>query len=103
MFLTNTKEAIVFYLLILQIYINLKQKILKTILCVYERFEEIFQLITSKNRLNGCLYDFSVDYKAYNISNIIAIHKYYIYVIYIIYKYKETSYKMMFELKCLLH
>ena len=29
-----------------------------------------------KNRLNGCVYDFSVDYKAFDNSNIIAIHKY---------------------------
>ena len=29
-----------------------------------------------KTILNGCLYDFSVDYKAFDMSNIIDIHKY---------------------------
>ena len=35
--------------------------------------------------LSGRLYDFSVDYKAFETSNIVAIHKYYIYILYILY------------------
>ena len=29
-----------------------------------------------KTRLNGCVYNFSVDYGAFDISDIIKIHKY---------------------------
>ena len=29
-----------------------------------------------KTGLNGCVYDFSVDYRAFDTSNIIDIHKY---------------------------
>ena len=31
---------------------------------------------TEKQGLNGCAYDFSVDYRAFDTSNIINIHKY---------------------------
>ena len=71
--------ATVFYLLMLQKYINSKQKILKQkyILCIYEIFQEIFQLITWKKIvLNEHVYDFSVDYRAFYTSNIIDIYRY---------------------------
>ena len=64
------------YLLILQKYINLKQdsEIKKKIPYVKEIFQEMFQLITwKKTGLNGYVYDFSVDYRAFDIIN---IHKY---------------------------
>ena len=37
----------------------------------------MFQLVTGRKAgLNGCVYNFSVDYKAFDTSNIIDIHKY---------------------------
>ena len=54
-------EAIVFYLLMLQKYINSKQSSANNM---------------KKTRLNGCVYNFSVDYKTFDTSDIIDIHKY---------------------------
>ena len=54
-------EAIVFYLLMLQKYINSKQSSANNM---------------KKTRLNGCAYNFSVDYKTFDTSDIIDIHKY---------------------------
>ena len=78
-------EATVFYLLMLQKYINSKQKILKKKYpYVQEIFQEIFQVTTPKKKkkkpgLNVCVYNISVDYRdyrAFDTSNIIDIHKY---------------------------
>ena len=54
-------EAIVFYLLILQKYINSKQSSANNM---------------KKTRLNGFVYNFSIDYKTFDTSDIIDIHKY---------------------------
>ena len=54
-------EAIVFYLLMLQKYINSKQSSANNM---------------KKTRLNGCVYNFSVDYKTFDTSDITDIHKY---------------------------
>ena len=66
--------AIVFYLLMLQRYINSKQKILKKKkhpLCSGNILGDF-----SANNMNECVYDFSVDCKAFDISDITNIHKY---------------------------
>ena len=34
------------------------------------------KIIIIKKRLNGCVYDISVDHRAFDTSNIIDIHKY---------------------------
>ena len=73
-------EAAVFYFLMLQKYINPKQKTLKEkkIPCVQEIFQAIFQpIIWEKTGLNGCVCNFSVYYRAFDTSNIIEIHKYF--------------------------
>ena len=54
-------------------------EIKKNIPCVWEIFQEIFQLINLKKKkagLNKFVYNFSVDYKAFVISDITNIHKY---------------------------
>ena len=74
--------ATISFLLMLQKYINLKQKTLKqkSIPSVSEIFQKIFQLLTWKKKkqtgLNGYMYEFSVDYRAFDTSNTINIHKY---------------------------
>ena len=66
--------AIGFYLLMLQKYIKNTRK--KNPLRL-EIFQEIFQPITWKKAgLNGCTYDFSIDYRSFDPSNVIDIHKY---------------------------
>ena len=85
-------EETAFYLSIIQKYINSKQKILKpkNIFCAQEIFQEIFQPITwKKAELNGCAYDFSVDYRDFDTNNIINIHKYLM---------KKKNYKILFGL-----
>ena len=71
-------KAIAFYLLMLQRYINSKQKILKWKNIINKKiFLKIFQLIAwKKTGLNGCVYNFFVDYRAFDTSNIIDINKY---------------------------
>ena len=69
-------EALIFYSLIQQKYINSKQKKLNCIHCVQETFQIISQLITWKTRLNRNVYDFSIDYNIIDASNIINTHKY---------------------------
>ena len=72
-------RATFFYLLMLQKYINSKRSILK-----WKKLPLFFGNISGdfsansmkKARLNGCLYDFSVDYKAFHISHITNIYKY---------------------------
>ena len=71
-------EQIVTCLLMVQKFINLRQNILKLWQLHYA--EEIFlktgQLIISKNVLNGYVYDFSVDYDATHVDDIVDIHNY---------------------------
>ena len=43
-----------------------------------------------KQQVKWVLYGFFVDYKAFDTSNIITIHKYCVCIIYIIYKYEKT-------------
>ena len=40
-------------------------------------FRKFFSQQNEKTGLNGCVYDFSVDYRAFDTSNIISIHKYF--------------------------
>ena len=39
-------------------------------------FRKFFSQKHKKAELNGCVYNFSVDYRAFDTSNIIDIHKY---------------------------
>ena len=68
--------ATVSYLLILQKYINPKQKILKYTLCLGNIPGDFSANNIEKQGLNGCAYDFSVDCRVFDTSNIIDIHKY---------------------------
>ena len=71
-------EQIVVYLLMVQKLLNLKQKILKLwhILCVQETFQNWSVDNMKKTGLNGYVYDFSVDYDAIPMNDILDIHKY---------------------------
>ena len=71
--------AIDFYLLMLQKYTNLKQKILKQKkhpLCLGNVSVDFSANNMIKTGRNGSLYDFFVDYKKIDTSNIVDIHKY---------------------------
>ena len=59
-------ETIAFYLLMVQKFFNLKQKILKkSISLVFRKhFKRIFVDYIKKTGLNKCFYDFSVDHDA---------------------------------------
>ena len=68
-----------FYLLMLQKIYQFKAKnseIKKNSLCLKNISEDFSDNNTKKTRLNGCVYDFSVNYKAFDISDITDIHKY---------------------------
>ena len=72
-------EQIVIYLLRVQKFINLKQKILtlEQLYHVYETFKKTDQqIIYKKAGLNGYVYDFSVDYDAIAVDDMLDIHKY---------------------------
>ena len=72
-------EQIVIYLLRVQKFINLKQKILtlQQLYHVYETFKKTDQqIIYKKAGSNGYGYDFSVDYDAIAADDILDIHKY---------------------------
>ena len=57
-------------------------------------FQKIFQQVTwKKTGFNGHIYDFSVDYDAIDVDNILDIHKY------LIKKKKMTQYNKMFFVK----
>ena len=67
------------YLLMLQKYINSKQKILeqkKYSLCLGSISGDFSANNMKKTGLNGCVYNFSVDYRVFDNNNIIDIHKY---------------------------
>ena len=68
-------EQIVIYLLLVQKFINLKQKILKL-----QQVNISIDWSTDnmkKTDFNGYIYDFSVDYDATDIDDIKDIHKYF--------------------------
>ena len=73
----NGSNSFVFVNTIKIYHSKAKYSEIKDIPCVQEIFQEIFQVITwKKTGLNGCVYNFSVDYKAFDISDITNIHKY---------------------------
>ena len=65
----------VFYLLMLQVYINFLHE--KYSLCLGNILGDFSANNLKKTGLNGCLYDISVDYRLFDTSNI-DIHKYFI-------------------------
>ena len=69
--------AIVFDLLMLEKYINPNLKVLKTKISLMCRkyLGDFSANNMKKSGLNGCVYDFSVDYRAFYSSDIINIHK----------------------------
>ena len=68
-------EQIVIYLLMVQKFTNLKQKILKLQQVHYA--QETFQKTgLKKSGFNGYVYDFSVDYDTTDIDDILDIQKY---------------------------
>ena len=70
-------EPTIFYLLMLQRYISSKKKTLKKISLVFRNISGNFSAnIMKKTSLNGYVYGFSVDYRAFDTSNIINIPKY---------------------------
>ena len=72
-------EQIVICLSMVQKFTNLKQKILKSQKSNYaqERFQKIGQqVICKKAGFNGYVYDFSVDYDATDVDDIVDIYKY---------------------------
>ena len=62
-------EQIVICLSMVQKFTNLKQKILKL-----QKIGQ--QIIWKKTGFNGYVYDFSVDYDATDVDDIVDIHKY---------------------------
>ena len=70
-------EAIASYLLMLQKCIKEKySKIKKNPLCLVNLSGDFSANNMKKTGLNGCVYDFSVNYRASDTSNIIDTHKY---------------------------
>ena len=74
-------RATVFYLLMLQKYIKSKQKIVnkKYLLCLGNISGDFSANNMKKNMIKWvcvCVCDFSVDYRAFDTSNIIDVHKY---------------------------
>ena len=72
-------EQIIIYLLTVQKFINLKQKILKLqhVHYVQEIFQKIGQqIIKKKTGFNGYVQDFSVDYDATDVDDTNGIQKY---------------------------
>ena len=70
--------ATAFYLSMLQKCINSKQKFCNKRYPLYLRniLRDFSANNMNKTGLNGCMYNFSVDYRAFDTSNIIDIHKY---------------------------
>ena len=60
----------------LQKYINSKQKTLKYPLCLGNISGGVSANNMKKTGLNRCVHNFSVDYRAFDTSTIINIHKY---------------------------
>ena len=83
-------EATVF-LLMLQKYINTKQELCnRTISIMFMKYFKRFfsQQYGKKTGLNGCLYNFFVDYRAFDFIDFTNIHTYLM----------KTWYKIMFKL-----
>ena len=61
-------------------FINLKQRILRLqqalLICLGNISGEFSADNMKKTGLNGCVYDFSVDYDAIKVDSILDIHKY---------------------------
>ena len=71
-------EQTVIYLLMAQKFINLKQRILrlqKLYLCLGNISKDWSVDNTKKTRLNGYVYDFSVDYDGIAVDGILDTHK----------------------------
>ena len=71
-------EEIIIYLLMEQIILNLKQQIFKIEaipLCLGNISEDFSTVNMKKTGLRGYVYDFSVDYDAIEVSDILDIHK----------------------------
>ena len=71
-------EQIVIYLLIVQKFANLKQKIpsLEQLCYVLERFQRTgLKIIWKKTRFNCYVYDFTVDFDAFAVDDILTIHE----------------------------
>ena len=71
-------EEIIIYLLMKQIILNLKQQIFKIAaipLCLGNISEDFSTVNMKKTGLHGYVYDFSVDYDAIEVSDILDIHK----------------------------
>ena len=71
-------EQIVVYLLMVQKFLSLKQEIAKLlhIHCVQETSKNWLVYNMKKTGLRGYVYDFSVNYDAIAVSDILSIHKY---------------------------
>ena len=67
---------IVIYLLMVQRFTNLKQKILKLKRIHYAYISHSQTIIWKKTGFDGYTYDFSGDYSAIDVDNIKDIHKY---------------------------
>ena len=71
-------EEIIIYLLMKQIILNLKQQIFKIAaipLCLGNISEDFSTVNMKKTGLHGYVYDFSVNYDAIEVSDILDIHK----------------------------
>ena len=71
-------EEIIIYLLMKQIILNLKQQIFKIAaipLCLGNISKDFSTVNMKKTGLHGYVYDFSVDYDAIEVSDILDIHK----------------------------
>ena len=69
-------EQIVIYLSIVQKFISLKQKIVASSLCLGNISKDWSTDNMKKTGLTGYVYDFSADYNAIAVSDILDIHKY---------------------------
>ena len=71
-------EQIVIYLSMVQKLLNLNQdsEIVTTLLCLRKISKDFSVDNMKKTRLNGYVYDFSVDYGAIAANDILDIHKY---------------------------
>ena len=71
-------EQIVIYLLMILKLLNSKQdsKILTTPLCIGNISKELSLVNMKRTRFNGCIYDFSVDYDAIAVDDMLDIRKY---------------------------
>ena len=69
-------EQIVIYLLMVQKLLNLKQKILTAYLLCLRNISKDWLVNIKNTGIKGCVHDFSLDYNALAISDILGINKY---------------------------